>query len=402
MIENLSITDLATASATLWAVGLLTYTCREVPHSIYKVALRCFTTTMTFHNGNQSYYDFMLWYSKLGHMNTARNLQVDNGIWGVDSNTVGLGEGTQYFRFNGKTIRLILSIEVSGSLSSRPKCRVDLRILGRSHATFDLIREGMKEVSSEEEGLELQEFSDGGWGSPTRQPHREFSTIHLNLGVKERILGHLDRFLESEDWYVDRGIPYQTGVLLHGPPGTGKTSVIRAMAHYLDYRVCHINSGSLADLEKAIRRLPKKSIIVIEDVDAEVATSKRVDGDEDGVCKNPITFTSLSDLLNAIDGVNVTHGRVLVMTTNFRERLDGALLRPGRIDLDQEIGYLDEYAFRSMLETSYPGVQLPKHRLCFYSDKITAAEVQGCILEHKSDCSRVLARFVDTSSALRA
>ena len=127
------------------------------------------------------------------------------------------------------------------------------------------------------------------------------------------------------------GIPYRRGYLLHGPPGSGKSSFIQALAGALDYDICLLNLAErgLTDdrLMHLLTNAPERSFILIEDVDA--AFNKRVQTSEDGY-QSAVTF---SGFLNALDGVASGEERIVFMTTNHLERLDPALIRPGRIDL---------------------------------------------------------------------
>jgi len=119
--------------------------------------------------------------------------------------------------------------------------------------------------------------------------------------------------------------------LLHGPPGSGKSSFIQALAGSLSYDICllNISERGLTDdkLNYLMSNAPERSFILIEDVDA--AFNKRVQTSEDGY-QSSVTF---SGFLNALDGVASGEERVIFLTTNHIDRLDPALIRPGRVDL---------------------------------------------------------------------
>jgi chaperone BCS1 len=141
----------------------------------------------------------------------------------------------------------------------------------------------------------------------------------------------------SEDWYTEMGIPYKRSYLLYGPPGTGKSSFAQAIASEIKYSICFVNcSDKINDFNfnRLLNSAPKKSIILIEDVDAIFSERKNTEK------MNALTF---SGFLNSIDGVRSQEGRIIIMTTNFKERLDPALLRPGRIDESYEINYASRY-----------------------------------------------------------
>jgi hypothetical protein len=152
------------------------------------------------------------------------------------------------------------------------------------------------------------------------------------------------RWKTSEDWYKRRGIPWRRGWLLHGPPGTGKTSLIRAVAEDFDLPIfvfdlaTFYNDEFQASWQKMLECVP--CIALIEDIDAVF------DGRENKVGGH-LTFDCL---LNGLDGVERADGILLIVTTNRLERLDAALgipssqisTRPGRIDRVLELRNLDE------------------------------------------------------------
>ncbi|KAF8253045.1 hypothetical protein K440DRAFT_627222 [Wilcoxina mikolae CBS 423.85] len=200
-------------------------------------------------------------------------------------------------------------------------------------------------------GIEWQRF-----GNPQRK--RPLSSVVLAPGVKEKVVDDLRDFLASPDWYRDRGIPYRRGYLLYGPPGTGKTSFVKAIAGELDYNICLINLSErgLTDdrLNHLLTNLPERSIALLEDVDA--AFANRTQTAEDGYRGANVTF---SGLLNAVDGAASGEDRIIMLTTNHQDRLDEALLRPGRVDLKVEIGYATPEVVEGMWERFYGAEAFP-------------------------------------------
>ena len=190
------------------------------------------------------------------------------------------------------------------------------------------------------------------------------------------------------EWYHERGIPYRRGYLLHGPPGCGKSSFIYALAGHLKYDICmlSLNSDGLNDdrLEQALSSVPQQSIVLLEDIDAAFVQRNRNDavGRGGGV--------SFSGLLNAIDGVASGEQRVVFMTTNFIERLDPALIRPGRVDLVQRIGYAEKGQSERLFAIFYPELH-EGHELTvqFGAEvqslglEVSMAELQGHLLRYK-------------------
>jgi hypothetical protein len=186
--------------------------------------------------------------------------------------------------------------------------------------------------------------------------------------IKER----LDVFMGAQSEYKRLGIPYTLGFMFHGAPGTGKTSTIKAIAKYTGRHVIILNPKNVKSMTRLIDMLYREScgclkipihkrLIVFEDIDCggwqKVVSSRTTEDDSVSECsttdknelvdaivsslekrprkkasdeEDPIT---LGDLLEVLDGIMEMSGRMIIMTTNHPERLDPALIRPGRIDM---------------------------------------------------------------------
>lgn len=189
------------------------------------------------------------------------------------------------------------------------------------------------------------------FGEPRRK--RPLESVILDKGVKERIISDVKGFLGSAKWYYDRGIPYRRGYLLHGPPGSGKSSFIRALAGELDYNIAMLNLSErgLTDdrLNHLLTIIPRRTLVLLEDADAAFG-NRRTQTDEDGYRGANVTF---SGLLNALDGVASAEERIVFLTTNHVDRLDSALVRPGRVDMAVRLGEATRWQLARMWDRFY-------------------------------------------------
>ncbi|KAL9098493.1 MAG: hypothetical protein Q9163_005857, partial [Psora crenata] len=189
------------------------------------------------------------------------------------------------------------------------------------------------------------------FGEPRRK--RPIESVVLGKGIKERIADDVKNFLGSSKWYYDRGVPYRRGYLLHGPPGSGKSSFVQALAGDLDYNIAMLNLSErgLTDdrLNHLLTIIPKRTLLLLEDADA-AFSNRRTQTDADGYRGANVTF---SGLLNALDGVASAEERLLFLTTNHVERLDNALIRPGRVDMILRIGEASRWQASQLWDRFY-------------------------------------------------
>ena len=174
---------------------------------------------------------------------------------------------------------------------------------------------------------------------------------NLFFTQKDRLRRAIEQFRDNEESYVRLGVPYKLGLLFHGKPGTGKTSTIKAIANHTKRHVVSISMANIktcSQLRQALRTVTinqkhipsNKCIYVFEDVDCMVPSrDPNIVSGKTSTTADPDSI-NLSYLLNVMDGLHESHGRIVIFTTNYKERLDTALIRPGRVDCDIEFGDL--------------------------------------------------------------
>ncbi|XP_039159344.1 AAA-ATPase ASD, mitochondrial [Eucalyptus grandis] len=248
------------------------------------------------------------------------------------------------------------------------------------------------------------------WSHVAFEHPATFDTLAMEPNKKSEIMNDLLRFRRGKEYYERIGKAWKRGYLLYGPPGTGKSTMIAAMANFLNYDVYDLELTTVKDnteLRKLLIETSAKSIIVIEDIDCSLdltgqRKTKKREKDDDEEKVDPVkrmakggeeskdSKVTLSGLLNFIDGLWSACGgeRIIVFTTNFVERLDPALIRRGRMDKHIEMSYCCFESFK-VLARNYLGVEshplFATVRRLLAETKMTPADVAENLMPKSDD-----------------
>ena len=211
--------------------------------------------------------------------------------------------------------------------------------------------------------------SDASWKKYRLSDEKTFDSLFF--AEKARVLSSLDAFEAKAGKYEIPGFPHKLGLLLWGPPGTGKTSLIKAIANKTRRHVVNIKLSQVGTNQKladwlfderyhvdgeATKVAVNECIFVFEDVDcvSDVVLSREAKG-ADAAPAGSDDRLSLAGLLNVLDGVVDSPGRIVIMTSNHPEKLDPALVRPGRINLALYLGFVTADSASAMVKHYFGG-----------------------------------------------
>lgn len=234
-------------------------------------------------------------------------------------------------------------------------------------------------------------------GSLRRRP---WESMIMDDATETVLVRELTEFFsdETQSWYEGHGIPYRRGFLFYGPPGTGKTSCVSALASRFGCNVYKLNlvAKGLTDdsLQMAITSIKERALVVLEDADC-LFDTHREKTDNNVV----VTF---SGLLNAVDGLQTTQqGTIFIFTSNHRDRLDAALRRKGRIDMELAFDVCTVSQTKRMFKRFYPDATdeeletfVTNVRRAHSSTLPTPAELQEFFVRHRKTPSVLACRDV--------
>lgn len=271
---------------------------------------------------------------------------------------------------------------------------------------------------------------------------RTFDNVFLDQ--KEELMNRLDFFQHNREWYRTKGIPYTLGIMFSGRPGCGKTSTIKAIAKFTDRHVVDVSLSKIDNCRDLMnifysdeingKKIPiNKRIYLFEDIDsildvlkerehkpataaaATVAATTTTSSDDEAVMvnmtelKSLLLTTSKKDLfdgggignkdkdkdkdklnlgffLNLLDGVLETPGRIIIISTNHPDKLDRALVRPGRVDLKIHMDMCSPAMIRDIIQHYFDHRMKPSEALVahFHAKEITPAELYQICFKYKT------------------
>ena len=354
ILQNQVVTGLSVTAV----LGAIAYQLRNLPNLVHRGVLRFFTVKMTVMSTDVAFEWLERWLSQQPYALKSKMMRLSSHA--TDDNTASApltslpvassdtpnwdlspGDGMHIFWWRGRPIfleRQFLSKE-GDKPRGKPVEMIHLRTFGRSQAIIRRLVSEVRELSLTSELVSIRMWSEYYWNAIRGKSQRPLDTIILKPGQAERLIDDIEWFLDAREWYKQRGIPYRRGYLLVGHPGTGKTSIVLAIAGHLNKPICVLNLASVNDddaLFHAFFQAPPDAIILIEDVDCAAASKDREANQDNAAGK-----ISQAALLNALDGISTPDGRIFIMTTNYPERLDRALIRPGRADVHEEFDYFE-------------------------------------------------------------
>jgi chaperone BCS1 len=372
----------------LGLMGLLVAWLRKVPGILWSYLNRLFIVTAVIDSRNDLFGALITWLNDLPFGRSSRFFTViqENADPDEESSSNGMPQllyspapGLHLFWFQGHL--MWIEREVSVNLQVVDTLRIHVLFGSRRYLETlldDVLKRTYARLADHTLMFTVDSWAEN-WRKADARPRRAIDSVVLDGEIRQRLLDDVRSFFSKRSWYAQMGIPWRRGYLLYGPPGTGKTSMAFALAGELHLNLCwlsltnpKLNDQTIAML---LQKTPARSLILIEDVDAFFAARQKQD---DRIA------VSFSGLLNALDGVAAQEGRIIFLTTNHRELLDPALIRPGRIDVEFKLDLASREQVGTMLLRFHADKQAEIERLvsALPERALSPAQIQQVLLSH--------------------
>nr|ANM86792.1 mitochondrial chaperone BCS-1 [Stygiella incarcerata] len=315
------------------------------------------------------------------------------------------GLGSHHFHYKGKNVWVTLhqrdkGAEVGGRSRGSDSIlkSITFRVPGGTTEWFrELIAEAYGHIEhkrrSKTHMYMLDQWGES-WEVVSARAKRSMDTVHLDGTQSEDIMSDIRRFLNSREFFAKHGIPYRRGYLLYGPPGCGKSSFVISVAGELGLNICILSLSSnkkLSDdnLASILNSAPSRSILLLEDIDCSFGEIRKKEKKSSEDSDSSLTF---GGLLNALDGACAQEGRIVFMTTNHADRLDAALIRPGRVDKMFRFGNATSLMMQKFFLSFFAEYRVTEkqakefsNELVLLDNPISMAQIQVYLLEYRDD-----------------
>lgn len=391
----------------LWGLTVVTWLLRNVPGSIWRyikrMSMRSITITSVGNEfSNDNFGLFLDWYATSGYGHWSRSLQLILAFAeGRKRSVITAGYGKHFFVYKGRLFWFTKSKLDSNGVEI---IKEEIVITSLS-LTQDILLEFVDKFKwkrSDEGAASSNDiytfYTNGGhgyWTESAQLVYRDLKTVAMSNEIRVDLLDQIARYLAREEQSVRLGIAWKLSVQLTGPTGTGKTSLVRAIASYMKRDLYIVPLVELSDIQlrKAITTIPRGSIVLFEDYDscdavhdreAQAALSK------EQKLERSLSISranqTLAGILNAIDGVIPLHDLILFWTTNHPEKIDPAVTREGRIDVTYVLDDLRDDDIRRFILDNYPGANLPSNIF----RKIRGAHLSNLVLNNPDNVDSLI------------
>ena len=343
-----------------------------------------FTNSREFGNSDGVYYRLEPGFHNLKYRNYNILLMITN-----DSSSVSMKSG-------GRIIKNYTYTIITYNLDPKFVTYFEQDMLDRRNSMFELNKDS-KTISiwseEDDESTYLSKFST--------IPKRKLDTLYLPTDVKNKLVNTINMFIASKKIYQEHGIPWNLKILLHGLPGTGKSSIEKVIASEWNRTLIYLKGAKggkyIPDMLTTIGNDQELSdpLIVIADIDKHPAliNDTEIDNNDEKANERKAENKQLfGKMINALDGVMSGENKIIIMDTNHIDKFSPTFLRPGRVDLILEIPPVRPEVFRKYIFDHYQK-ELPKD-IKLKDKNLTIPSIQFDVLFSKMSFEEICKKYL--------
>jgi len=333
--------------------------------------------SLTASSTDPGFHHILMWLESLGFSTTTNHVNYTS-----NNRETSPADGIYFLRWNTKILMLTISSldpTVFGAINKK----ISIKILGGNREDVNEILEEIKQLKENvnKDFISIYTY-DGWWRLSGKKAPRPIKTLFYADNILEDLTQDCLSFFEKQEEYRNKGIPWRRGYILYGEPGNGKTSLVFGIASQLKLPIYVVNLTHADSLGKMLIDIDEKCLILIEEIDT-FTVSRADENTPIPTTENPTLTTHkvFGDFLNSLDGLTSKEGIVLFATTNHKDKLDAALIRPGRFDKHVEIKNCTSELAKEMFLLHFPKKSPTEFATLFKNNDLSVSYAQELLLE---------------------
>lgn len=337
-----------------------------------------------------NYNEFMKFYAK---NRPARGSRAFRLVVMGDHSVMAADNGFHWFFYNYRYYWFyVTGLESSGS--EKQKSKLTIFTYGLTMNGIDTLVKSFAYAPNGKRGYYIRQQHSADWKRLVDLYPLAFDDVIMEEETMTILKAKLDWFLTNEEWYRSRNMDYKLVIMLEGPPGTGKSFLTRAIAHYIDRDLHSMPFNSSSESFVGLyTSLGLKGIALVEDLDDHGHFLIRDTTSESIIARRENAQSAsirLATFINLLQGVATSGGEVTLLTTNHLCDLDPALYRDGRVDLRLHIGPMSNKLVHRYLAKMYSPEEASRYSGLVFAP-VNASVLGGAFSSHAND----IQAFVD-------